>query len=161
MILAFELTYTSSLGSHAPSNSATLQTIALAYPEQEIRVFSAENHLAELKRDRCLTSLTALSFHAVPHPRYFVDKPHIVSLRRFWAEFRAMRGALNGVQPSESCLIFLLSVTPTAIFAASLLMRLETRRHIAVQAMLHGNLHGITGWRSRNPLYRRFDLVSA
>jgi glycosyltransferase involved in cell wall biosynthesis len=54
-----------------------------------------------------------------------------------------------------------LSSTPTAIFAASWLTKLLKGRKLGVQVGLHGNANDISGWRTRNPLLRQFDLVSA
>jgi hypothetical protein len=54
----------------------------------------------------------------------------------------------------------LISATPTAIFAASLLARRHPGR-VGVQVGLHGNLNDAFGWRPRNPLIRAFNLRSA
>jgi hypothetical protein len=71
-----------------------------------------------------------------------------------------MLGQVRAVPAGEACLIVLISATPTAIFAASLLAGMM-RRPIGVQVGLHGNLNEAFGWRTRNPLTRRFDLHAA
>ena len=68
-----------------------------------------------------------------------------------------MRRALAEVPARERVLLLLLSATPTALAAARLLARLD-RRVLGVQAVMHGNLNDVTGWRSRNPLRRAIDL---
>ena len=159
MILAFELTWTGL--THAPGNSATLQTVSLAFPGQRIRVFADAPHVRELTSDTSLTELSNVSFHPVPSFTDYRGQTHIVSPRRFLYEAKIMARAVRGVDQREPCLILLLSSTPTAIFAASWLTKLLKRRNLGIQIGLHGNANDINGWRSRNPLLRRFDLVSA
>ncbi len=158
MILIFEMTWTGT--QHAPGNSATIQTIARAAPEQAIRIHADASHLAELGKDTALTGLPQVSFHPIATSPHFRDKPHIVSLRRGLREFATLWRCLHAVPRDEPCLLMLISATPTAIFAASLLARLS-RRRIGVQIGLHGNLNEIHDWRSRNPALRAFDLPSA
>lgn len=158
MILAFEITWSG--GAHAPGNSATLQTVARAFPEEEIRVFAEETHLRELGRDAALTALPRLSFHPIELSPHYRGKTHIVSFRRFVREVAILARALRDVDRRDDCLILMLSCTPTALFAASWLMSWSGRRRIGVQIGLHGNLNDIKAWRSRNPILRRFDLAS-
>jgi len=159
MILAFELTWTGV--THAPGNSATLQTVALAFPDQRIRVFADAPHINELTRDTSLTELANVSFHPVRSFPDYRGQTHIVSPRRFLYEAKIVAHAVKGVDRREPCLILLLSSTPTAIFATSWLTRLFKQRNLGVQIGLHGNANDINGWRSRNPLLRRFDLMAA
>jgi glycosyltransferase involved in cell wall biosynthesis len=154
MILAFEMIWTGTI--HAPGNFATLQTIALAWPEQQIRMFAEESHLRELRANPPLPNL---SFHPVRISPLFPGRTQIVSPRRGLTEFGIIRAALAAAPAGESCLIMLISATPTAVLAASLAARL-TRRRVGIQVGLHGNLNDIAGWRPRNPLLRRFDLRS-
>ena len=49
MILVFEMTWTGLI--HAPGNSATVQVIARAFPEQRIRMHAEAEHLAALRAD--------------------------------------------------------------------------------------------------------------
>ncbi len=158
MILVFEMIWTGT--AHAPGNSSTIQVIARAFPDQQVRVFADPSHLDELGRDRALTGLANVGLHPIAIFPDFRGKTHVVSSRRFAREFAIMRAALRDVPRREPCLIVLISTTPTAIFAAALLARLA-RRRIGIQVGLHGNLNEITGWRPRNPITRRFDLASA
>lgn len=157
MILVFEPTWTGTM--HAPGNSATIQTISRAFPDQQIRIYADPTHLHELKRDAGLTSRPQISFHPISLDEQFAQRPHIVSFRRFLRELAAMRAALRSI-PNEPCLIMLISATSTAIFAASILSRTQ-RRRIGIQVGLHGNLNDLNGWRSRNPAIRALDTRSA
>ncbi|MBN9562392.1 MAG: glycosyltransferase [Alphaproteobacteria bacterium] len=145
---------------HAPGNSATIQVIARAFPGQKVRVLADASHLAELRRDAALTGLANVDFYPIEVSPLFRGKTHIVSARRFRQELATLRSALHDLPPDESCLLMLISATPTTIFAASLLGR-WLGRQLGVQVGLHGNLNEITQWRPRNPLTRRFDLASA
>ncbi len=158
MILVFEMVWTGT--HHAPGNSATLQTIARAMPGETIRVFAEPSHLAELQADPALVANRGMSFVPIRISPYFRTKPHVVSARRFRQELATMAAALRAVPGDEPCLIFLISASSTAIYAAKLLAALS-RRRVAIQVGMHGNLAEITGWRSRNPLIRAFDLRSA
>ncbi|HEX5327380.1 MAG TPA: hypothetical protein VFW75_11980 [Acetobacteraceae bacterium] len=53
----------------------------------------------------------------------------------------------------------LISATSTVMVLAGLLLRIS-RRRLAVQVGLHGDLNGLRGWRPRNPLKRALDLRS-
>jgi len=157
MILVFEMTWSG--GIHAPGNSATIQTIARAYPREAVCVFADRSHIAELQADRALTACANVSFRQITlYPRLF-GKTHIVSWGRFRRELSTLRQGLATVPRGEPCLIMLISATPTAILAARLLSRLR-RGRTGVQVGLHGNLNDINAWRPRNPLTRACDLRS-
>lgn len=158
MILIFELTWRAR--AHVPGNAATIETIARAHPGEEIRVFAEAGHLAALSALLTPSPGAAIGFFPAADPAYLQGKTGIVSARRAAREFATLRRALARVPAGERVFLFLLSATSTAIFAASLLARLD-RRIAGVHIGLHGNLNEITGWRSRNPLRRAFDLRSA
>jgi len=158
VILIFELTWTGTY--HAPGNSVTIQTISRACPEEEIRVFAEASHLQELQCDEALRERPGISFHEMPLAPWFRYRQHIVSFRRMLREFNIIRSALQAAPRREPCLIMFLSATSTAIFVASLMLRLK-RRALAVQVGLHGELHSLLGWRPRNPLARALDFASA
>ena len=158
MILIFELTWTGTY--HAPGNSVTIQTISRACPGEEIRVFAEASHLCELQRDEALRERPGISFHEMPLAPWFRYRQHIVSIRRMVREFSIIVSALLAAPRREPCLIMFLSATSTAIFVASLILRF-TRRTVAVQVGLHGELHSMLGWRPRNPLTRALDFTSA
>jgi hypothetical protein len=158
MILVFEMLWTGT--QHAVGNSATIQALARAYPDQVVRVFADPTHLTELRNDTELTASGHIEFASVAlHPRHR-GKTHIVDWGRFRQEFATLRHGLAQVPKGETCLLMLISATPTAIFAASLLARLAGPR-VGVQVGLHGNLNDAFGWRPRNPLTRAFDLRAA
>jgi hypothetical protein len=158
MILIFEMVCIAT--GHAATNSGTIQTIACAFPNQSVRVFAHESHLQELQGDLVLARKPNVSYQAIPISPHYMFRPHVVSFRRGLREFWTMLSGLRAAPAGEPCLVMLISATPTAIFAASLLARLM-RRRISVQVGLHGNLNDAFGWRTRNPLVRSFDLHAA
>jgi hypothetical protein len=158
MILIFEMVWPGA--GHAITNSATIQTIARGFPEQEIRVFAEATHIEELRAASVLAGQPNVSLRTVPISAQFTYRPHIVSVRRGLRELWTLLSALHDVPRHEPCLIVLISATPTAILAGSLLVRLM-RRPIAVQVGMHGNLNDAFGWRPRNPLSRSVDLHAA
>ena len=158
MILAYEACWPGTV--HVTVNSAILQIAARAFPAQPIRVLADPSHLHELQRDPRLAAGPTLSFAPAGLSRHFRYRTGIVSPRRFLHEFATLAAAVRQVPAGEPLLILLLSATPTAIFAASALARLRGRG-CRVQAVLHGNLNDVQGWRPRNPLLRRFDLKAA
>ncbi len=158
MILVFEMLWVGT--QHAPGNSATIQAIARGFPEQVVRVFADPTHLTELRNDPALTACANVGFAPIAlHPAHR-GKTHLVAWGRFRQELATLRHGLAQVPNGENCLLMLISATPTAIFAATLLARLHPGR-VGVQVGLHGNLNDAFGWRPRNPLTRAFDLRSA
>jgi glycosyltransferase involved in cell wall biosynthesis len=157
VILALEMTRTG--GAHAVINSAMLQIVATACPGQVVRIYADPTHLEELRQDEHLRTFDALEFVAAPTPKMFLDRTHIVSVARFRQEFAIVRTALAALPAAEPCFVILLSATPTAIWAAGLAARLSGRV-AGVHVCLHGNLNDAFGWRTRNPLARRFDLTA-
>jgi hypothetical protein len=92
MILAFEMTWTGT--THAPGNGATLQTMALAFPGQALRVHAEASHIAELRRNAGLARAGQVSFHPVPVSALHRERTHRVSWQRFRTEFGVLRRAL-------------------------------------------------------------------
>ena len=145
---------------HTAGNAATIETIARAFPSEMVRVLAEAEHLGELRRRLDAVGVVQAEFGEIDVPMHLQGKTHVVSARRFLREFATLRRALADAPRGEPVLLVLLSATSTAVFAASLLARL-TRRPLGVHVGMHGNLNEIEGWRSRNPLSRRFDLRSA
>jgi hypothetical protein len=158
MILVFEMVWRGTV--HSVTNSAMIQTVACAFPEQTVRVFAEPSHLRELQSDPVLVQQANISFRAITISSHFLNRPQIVSVRRGLRELLTVLSALRDVPATEPCLIILLSATPTAIFLGSALSKLM-RRQIRVQVGLHGNLNDAFGWRSRNPATRAIDLHAA
>jgi glycosyltransferase involved in cell wall biosynthesis len=158
VIIAYEPSWAGTV--HAPANSAALQIVARAFPDQPIRMLADPSHLEELRRDASLAACRTVSFAPAPLSRHFRSRTGIVSFRRFLRELATLAAALWRVPAGQPVLLLLLSATPTVIFAAATLARLRGGA-CGVQVMLHGNLNDAAGWRPRNPLPRSFDLKAA
>lgn len=158
MILIFEMSWTGTI--HAPSNSATAQIVARAFPDQRVRIHADPSHLRELQADTALTELPNVRFVPIAISPLFPGSPANVAWGRFRQEYRTVQAALRTVPRHEGTLVFLLSTTATGPFAAAWAARLSGRRS-AVQVGFHGNLNDATGWRPRNPVRRAFDTRAA
>lgn len=145
---------------HAPGNSHLVQMVAHGFPESPVRVHGGARHLEEL---RSFPALAAMAPRVSLHPEALFPDPglygktHIVSLPRFRHELALIRRALDAAPGDGPVLLLLASATSTAVLAARLAARLS-RRRVAVQVGLHGNLNDMEGWRPRNPLLRALDL---
>lgn len=155
MILIFELM--DEAVTHAPGNSQWTQVIARAAPHRQVRLFAPPVHRAALAEDPDLLALPNVELREIPLPSAYRRQVNVASPRRFREELAILRAALAEVPPGESCLVVFASAAPTAVFAALLAGRL-LRRRIQVQMVLHGFANEVQGWRTRNPLLRRFDL---
>ena len=158
MILVFETTWDGTM--HAPGNSATLQSLALAFPEQQVVMFGSASHLGQVSRDPAVAALANVRLAPIelwPGER---DHTQHVLASRAWHEFRTFRSGLAQVPAGEGCLIFLISTTATATYAAAAAAHLSGRR-CGVLVGWHGNLSEALSPRSRNPLARTFDIRSS
>jgi glycosyltransferase involved in cell wall biosynthesis len=158
MILIFEMSWTGT--THAASNSSTVQIVARAFPDQEVRVHADPTHLRELQGDPALTAHPNVTFVPIAISPLFPGSPANVAWGRFRQEFQTVRDALLAMPRGEPCLVFLMSTTATGPFAASWAVRMSGRR-AAVQVGYHGNLNDATSWRPRHPIRRAFDTRSA
>lgn len=155
IVLVFEPTYTGT--THAPGNSHLVQIVARALPQARVRVHADASHLTELQADAALAALGNVECRPITLAPRLRGQVNVVSWERFRHEFAMLRAALAEAPRGEAVLILLASATGTAIAAALLAARLAGGR-VAVQAGLHGDLNAIEGWRTANPLLRRFDL---
>lgn len=156
MILIFELM--DEAVTHAPGNSQWAQVIAQAAPDRQVRLFAPLAHRAALAQDPNLLALPNVELREIPLLSVYRRQVNVASPRRFREELAILRAALAEVPPAaEPCLIVFASAAPTAVFAALLAGRL-LRRRVQVQMVLHGFANEVQGWRTRNPLLRRFDL---
>jgi glycosyltransferase involved in cell wall biosynthesis len=155
MILIFELM--DEAVTHAPGNSQWTQVIARAAPHQQVRLFAPPVHRAALAEDPNLLALPNLELREIPLLSVYRRQVNVASPRRFGEELTILRAALADVPPGEPCLVVFASAAPTAVFAALLAGRLM-RRRVQLQMVLHGFANAVQGWRTRNPVLRRFDL---
>lgn len=161
MILMFEMTYSGT--THAPGNSQLAQIVARAMPHHQLRIHADAAHCHELSQDPDLVALANVRFEPIALPAVHRGAVNVVSAARFGHEFRTIRAALAAVPRHEPCLIILASSTGTEIRAARLAARLAagfSGQPAGVLVALHGYLNSAMGWRSGNPLARRFDLRS-
>jgi hypothetical protein len=152
MVLFYELTQQGM--SHAPFTRAFVQMVAHACPDEALTIYGQPSHLecALSEPDPLLDGrLTKLPYTPPSaHPRDFwkLMVATLLFLRRTY-------GPVHDKQPQ----VIFLTGEPHHIWAAKL-YRMVTpgfRCHL----VLHGDVHSIRGWRSRNPFVRLRDYVSA
>jgi hypothetical protein len=146
MIIIIEPTY--ARHDHAAVNAALIQAVALACPGEEILFAATALHRGFVEQ-----------FGPLPPGTQFcgidVMPPGGVHLRRFMAQWRAIRLAMRRKRPRA---IILLSSGPETFFAArAIVTEFAT---VKLFVVLHGNLIDGTGWRSRDPRHRLFDYRS-
>ena len=157
MIVAIEPTWTGTI--HAPGNSTLLDIAKLAFPDQQMVIHAEAGHIKEVKSLLKASASPSVHFRTIELSKAFRHKPHIVSLRRLFKEWRTIGKALAEVPSGEDCLLILLSATSTSMVAANFLARLRRGRTF-IQAQLHGNLNELTDWRHGDPVRRALDLKS-
>lgn len=142
---------------HAVGNSQWAQVIARAAPGQMLRILAPPVHLAALQQYSGLGDRANVTFGALPVIQHHRLDINVASALRFREEFGILRDAIAAAPRGEPCLVVLAQAAPTAALAALLAGKL-LRRDVSVQMVLHGSANAVEGWRSRNPLARRFDL---
>ncbi len=155
MIICIEMTWR--WLTHTQNNANQINALSIAFPNEKILVMAERDHLLEL--ERLCAKTNKIGFCEIDVPMELQGKTHIVSLKRFWREFRTIRNAISMAPANEKITIVMLSATSTAIAAASLVSKLTKKQHKFI-IFMHGNLNEIDGWRSRNPFTRKLDMKS-
>lgn len=152
MIFIYELVQTGV--SHGPFTRAFLQTIACAFPNDDMTVFARASHLAAVldAADPVLDGRLNKVAYQAP------DVPHSAFWRRMHATFRFLRQTYAPVANQRPQVIFF-STEPHHIWAVRLFKLFQPgfRCHM----VLHGDINSIKNPRSRNPLHRMLDYSTA
>jgi hypothetical protein len=139
---------------HAPVNAGMIEIARHAFPDTRIAFYAERAHLAEVKT----LIEPALGRDIEWQPIQIPDRDTGFS-RRFTIELRLLRQLMALAQRGNGHLL-LLSGLESSLYAAKLVQAMQSHP-VPVQALLHGYLNRIIGWRSRNPLARALDLRSA
>jgi hypothetical protein len=135
---------------HCPVNLGAIRVIRAALPEARITWIAGQRHHGEIIKIATEAELASID-HIVYSPALDADTMPGDMLKT-WGKFKSLpQQALSGAD-----LIVMTSCTAsslTAIRALGLSARTLT--------FLHGNANELFGWRSRNPLRRGLDFVSA
>ena len=137
---------------HVPFNAAMLEVVLLSYPDATVRFYAEPQHVHEV---RSVLGKSADRIHWNP-----IDIPprDAEFTRRFLFEYRVIRAIARDSSFDRDYLLVLTAIESTILAAKFLHKRGIPLR---IQAVLHGYLNGIAGWRSRNPLRRMTDLRAA
>lgn len=152
MIFIYELVQTGV--SHGPFTRAFLQTVAYAFPHEDMTVFARATHLSAVLDTPDPVLDARLKKVAYPAP----DVPHSAFWRRLWATFRFLRQTYTPVADQQPQVVFL-STEPHHIWAIRLFKL--TQPGFRCHMVLHGDINSIKNPRSRNPLHRMLDYSTA
>lgn len=148
---------------HTPFNASLLETYCLAFPDAQIRYVAQQEHLDAI--DGWLADVVRERVRLVARP---MPERHGSFWQRLPLERQRMRELLDelaaGGANADRQLLVLSAAIPSSLFAlrlALLSLSRARRRAACVQAVIHGNLSEIVGWRSKDPRRRWFDLRSA
>lgn len=150
MIVVYE---THALGkTHVPFNVGLLQIAAFAYPDKAIRFYASPSHLSEVRSFSDPALLSRIEMREIDIP----DRKSTFAsyLRQTYKSFRTIEA-----ETPQNALLLLSFIIPASLLAAKIYMRMS-RHFCGAQAVLHGQLAEIAGWRSRNPLRRMKDFTS-
>ena len=140
---------------HVPVNAAVLRIVRIAFPEHRITVIADREHLNGLRDALRGAELGGIEWRAVELPPRGA---------RFWQRIRQecklMRMLAHVLTDARGRWLLLLNAfdsTLVALFAC----RVLPMRRFPVQAILHGTLNELVGWRPKNPAARAVDLRSS
>lgn len=141
---------------HSPFNGAMLEVVGLAYPDEPLAFFGSGPHIAEVRAmlDPALIGRTA--WHPVQLP-----PRRSTTAQRLWSDARLLKHVADQVARSDPGGIVLSLQAVAPILLAAALGRRSGLIGVRVQAILHGYLNQIVGWRSRNPFRRAIELRTA
>lgn len=139
---------------HVPVNTAMIELINHAFPDEQLMVFGESQHLIELKQvlPSKLSNLIGWNPVKLPPRR-----------GQFWQRIRreiALAIRVVFANANKTSHIICLSTTPSTLFAMKFTLAISLRRTL-VQFIMHGVMSELCGWRSCNPFMRATDLVSA
>lgn len=139
---------------HAPFNASMLEIVALALPETPITFFAQDGHIDEVRRMLGHETRTRVRWVPVTIPAETAGFS-----RRLVNELRLLRtlGRVSG--SGGGTLVLILTALESTIAAIKVLHSFDVH-FPPVQAVLHGYLNRIVGWRSRNPWIRATSLRS-
>jgi glycosyltransferase involved in cell wall biosynthesis len=142
--------------SHVPINQSLLQSLAHAYPQQQIHFFGSASHIAELNGFRGAGDwFGRITMHAIDTPPL---RAH--PTEKLWKDGWALSIALAKLYDGSDILLVLPYTTGELVRLVSFFQSLRYKR-VSAAFVLHGNANEIFGWQSRNPLYRWLALGPA
>lgn len=132
---------------HAPVNRSFLETVRLAFPDEEIQVYGEEKHLGHLLAASEDDRFTGIKFLPVRRPaRYETLR------KRLLPDYGLTKFILDRFKPGNQNLLIFTSLTMACLW--TLRHQKNRLKGIDVWVIYHAGLQTLVGWRSRNPLKR-------
>jgi len=140
---------------HVPVNSGLLRIINTAFPHRPVSFYAEKAHL-----DLVCEQLNPEHGNEITWKEMEVPYRYTPFFRRFVPDLRLAAYIFNEASKRQCSDIIFTTCLPSTIWAARIL--LDSRyRYLRVKIVLHGELGGIDGWRSRNPYLRLQDIGTA
>lgn len=132
---------------HVPVNRSFLETVRLAFPDEEVQVYGEEKHLGCLSAGLKDGRFGGIKFIPVRRPAR-----HETLRKRFLPDYGLTKFILDQFQSGDRNLLIFTSLTIACLWT----FRLQKNRlkGIEVWVIYHAGLQSLVGWRSRNPLKR-------
>jgi glycosyltransferase involved in cell wall biosynthesis len=139
---------------HVPVNRSFLETVRLAFPDEEIRVYGEKKHIEHLSGASSGNCHERIRFVSVGLPARHATLRH-----RLLPDYRLTKFILNRFKRDGHNLLIFTSITIGSLWTLRLLSKKV--KGIDIWAIYHAGLQTLVGWRSRNPLKRIQDLETA
>lgn len=131
---------------HLPGNIGLVRTVQAAFPSTRL-TFVGGKHQLPLLTPYLQGQLDTVSWQ--------VSHRNEIGLLRTWHAWQRLRQLPQAALREADAVVF------TSCTAAMLTAAVWSGFASKCWAMLHGNASELQGWRSRNPVQRRFDMCSA
>lgn len=138
---------------HVPVNAALLEVIATAFPDEPLRVLAEATHGDALRSTVGPALAARAGWETVRLP------PRRSGFGGRWTGEWRLLGAIAR-RSTAADLLVCLSAAPSTLLVLKL-ARATGRLRAPAQAVLHGIVADLTGWRSHNPFRRAVDLRTA
>lgn len=140
---------------HVPVNTAMLQIIAAAFPDQRLAVLAESRHLRELRKNLTGHLAGEIQWHEIDVPSR--RSSYLEHLR---SDIPLLRSASAGHFGGPPDAIILLAGAASLIVSLKYL-RATRQLQVPVQVVLHSTAAELGDPRSRNPIHRLQDLQTA
>jgi glycosyltransferase involved in cell wall biosynthesis len=139
---------------HVCFNAALLEVLREAFPQEELAFFGASSHIAALQKQVGPRTLSSVSWTPIVLPAQQERRFDALRTIKF---IQRLLTTLNGDERKD---LVLTNIKPSILLALKIFEGMARKRRIGVQVVIHGQIGGINGRRSRH-LIRNLRSVRA
>jgi glycosyltransferase involved in cell wall biosynthesis len=140
---------------HVCFNAALLEVLREAFPQEELAFFGASSHIAALQKQVGPRTLSSVAWTPVVLPGQ--QQRGLDALRTI----KFIQRLLDTLNRDERKDLVLTNIKPSILLALKVLEGMARKRRIGVQVVIHGQIGGINGRRSRHPIRRLRGMRTA